>query len=138
MSANRPAVTEEGIMLSPFTQDCTEWLQHCFECLERGEDILSDPFYQPRRAISDASVDNLIQALDEEFDKEMDGFPAYHFRRSGANKKTEWHRLSARNRRALVEGLHRILEEHEDYEAASRVVPPPGPSTGPDYSGGGC
>jgi len=120
--------------MPPWTLDCIEWLQSCLDTHERGEDILSDPFYQPRRQISEESVDNLIDALDEEFNKEVDQFPAYHQRRSGANKRTDWHRLSDRNRRAMVEGLHRILEEHEDYAAAQKAAQSAGPRP-PDYSG---
>jgi len=106
---------EEGITLTPYTLDIVDYLQECFEKMEAGQEdlILADPFYVPASGpLSDEKVDRLISALDEEFGKEIDSFPGYHERRSGANAKTDWFRLSPRARRAMAEGCMRIIEEH--------------------------
>lgn len=123
MSAGRPSENLEGTTLSGYTLDVIEYLQECLDAHERGDNILADPFYIPKSgSLTDEQVDRVITALDEEFDKEIDGFPTYHERRSGANAKTDWHRLNASNRRALVEGLMRINEDWDAYQKA-----PPAP-----------
>jgi hypothetical protein len=126
MSAGRPVEIEEGVTLSAYTLDVIEYLQDCFEKLEAGQEdlILSDPFYVPHDGpLSDEKIDRLIAAIDEEHDKEINSFPDYHRRRSGANAKPEWHRLSPRARRAVAEGCMRILEEHNSWVAQAYVPP---------------
>lgn len=103
----------DGVTLSDYTVAVIDWLQVCLDAHEAGESIPTDPFYVSTKGVlSDESVDALIAALDEEFNKEMDGYPTYHFRRSGATDRTDWFRLSSPNRRALVEGLQRLVEAH--------------------------
>lgn len=123
MSVGRPDVVENGVTITGETQDITDWMQECFEKLEGGheQDILSDPFYTPRTGALDAErVDQLIAELDREFALEIDQFPDYHDRRSGANAKPEWSRMGPTARRAMAEGFCRILEAWDDYRAGQK------------------
>lgn len=135
MTAGRPPVTDENVVLSGYVLDMTEFLQDCFEKLEEGHEdlILSDPFYTPRGGpFSDEKVDRLIAALDEEYGKEIDNYRAHHLQRSGANAKPDWHRMSKRARRAVAEGAARIIEEWADWDEAQKAPLPPPP---PEYTG---
>lgn len=103
---------EEGVTLTAYTLEFTAWIQHCFDCLEAGQEdrILSDPFFNS--GISDEQVDAVITALDAEYEHELGTYPGYHRNRSGCNALPEFHRLSARGRRALVEGCLRIKRKY--------------------------
>jgi hypothetical protein len=104
---------EEGVTLNDYTLEFTEFLQHCFALLEDGREdqILSDPFFDS--GISDEQVDAVIAALDAEYEHELGTYPGYHRNRSGANALPEFHRLSPRGRRALVEGALVIKQRHQ-------------------------
>jgi len=108
---------EEGVTLGDDVLEVIAYLQDCLDKLERGEEdmILGDPFYQRadgKPPFSDEDVDRVIAALDEEFGHEIGTYPGYHRNRSGANATPDFHRLSPRARRALVEGLDAILSRH--------------------------
>ena len=117
---------EEGVTLSAFTNEVTAWLQQCFDLLEAGQEdrIPSDPWYTRatgRPILTDYLVDGMILALDAEYDMEIGTYPGYHRNRSGANARTGFDRLAPRARRALVEGLDRIVTKH----TAAGTGPPP-------------
>jgi hypothetical protein len=108
---------EEGVTLSPYTLEFTAWIQHCYDLLEAGQEdhILSDPWYQRpggRPMLTDDEVDKVIAELDKEYEVELGTYPGYHRNRSGANALPEFHRLSPRARRALVEGCDRIITKY--------------------------
>jgi hypothetical protein len=108
---------EEGVTLTSYTLEFTDWIQHCYQLLEAGEEdrIISDPWYQRsdgRPPLSDEQIDRVIEALDKEYEYELGTYPGYHRNRSGANALPEFHRMSARARRAMVEGIDRIIAKH--------------------------
>jgi hypothetical protein len=112
-----PPRVEEGVTLSSYTLEFTAWIQQCFELLEAGQEdrILSDPWYERadgRPSLTDAEVDAVIEALDKEYQFELGAYPGYHRNRSGANALPEFHRLSLRARRAMVEGIDRIVAKY--------------------------
>jgi hypothetical protein len=111
------ARVEEGVTLTAYTVEVTAWLQHCYDRLEAGEEdhILSDPWYERadgRSPLTDEEVDAVIEALDHEYEYELGTYPEYHRNRSGANSSPEFHRLSPRARRAMVEGIDGIVAKH--------------------------
>jgi len=111
------ARVEEGVTLSAYTVEVTAWLQHCYELLEAGDEdrILSDPWYERADGappLTDDEVDAVIDALDQEYEYELGTYPEYHRNRSGANSLPEFRRLSPRARRAMVEGIDRIVNKH--------------------------
>ncbi|HZT06028.1 MAG TPA: hypothetical protein VFC51_03290 [Chloroflexota bacterium] len=108
---------EEGVTLSAYTLEVTDWLQHCFDLLESGNEdrIMSDPWYRrdgDRPPLSDEQVDAVVEALDKEYEYELGTYPGYHRNRSGANALPEFRRLSPRARRAMVEGIDRIVSKY--------------------------
>ncbi len=108
---------EEGVTLSPYTLEFTDWIQHCYELLEAGEEdrIMSDPFYERadgKPQLTDEEIDAVIAALDQEYAYELGTYPGYHRNRSGANSLPEFNRMSPRARRAMVEGIDRIITKH--------------------------
>lgn len=113
MIGDYEARVEEGVTLTPFTLEFTAWIQHCFDAMEVGQEerIMSDPFFDS--GISDELVDEVIEALDKEYEHELGTYPGYHRNRSGCNALPEFHRLSPRGRRALVEGCLRIKRKYE-------------------------
>jgi hypothetical protein len=122
MMGEHSARVEEGVTLSPYTLEFTEWIQHCFEMLNSGQEdrIISDPWYQRtdgRPPLTDEQVDTVIEALDKEYEYELGTYPGYHRNRSGANALPEFRRLSPRARRAMVEGIDRIISKYRDGQA---------------------
>jgi len=112
---------EEGVTLSPYTLEFTDWIQHCYDLVEAGEEdrIISDPWYERaegRDPLTEEQIDAVIDALDKEYEYELGTYPGYHRNRSGANALPEFHRMSPRARRAMVEGIDRIIAKH-------RIVP---------------
>jgi hypothetical protein len=108
---------EEGVTLTSYTLEFTEWIQHCYALLEAGEEdrIISDPWYERtdgRPPLSDEEIDRVVAALDKEYEYELGTYPGYHRNRSGANALPEFHRMSSRARRAMVEGIDRIISKH--------------------------
>ena len=72
-------------------------LASAYLLLESGQvDRLNADLYYERPGgkppFTNAAIDRLIEALDEEFGSEIDRFPEYHKRRSGAPRKTDWYR----------------------------------------------
>jgi hypothetical protein len=111
------ARVEEGVTLSPYTLEFTDWIQHCYDLLEAGQEdrIISDPWYtrpSGRPMLTDEEIDKVISELDREYEVELGTYPGYHRNRSGANALPEFHRLSPRARRALVEGCDRIITKY--------------------------
>ena len=93
------------------------WLEECFQHLEAGEEerIPSNLFYKSTRGIlTDDYVDRMVDKIEAEFVHELTAYPAYHFRNAhGATKPPDFHRLSRNARRAMVEGLDRVLGYEE-------------------------
>src|SRR5437016_5161755 len=117
-------IVEEGVLLTDDVLEVIAYLQDCFEKLERGDEhlILGDPFYQRpdgKPPLTDDEVDKVIAAIDEEFTFEIGTYPGYHRNRSGASAPSDFHRLSPRARRAMVEGLDAILTRHKALHAVS-------------------
>lgn len=122
MVAGRTTEMEGTTPISGYTLDIIEYMQYCYERMDSGREneIIGDPWYTPRRGpISEETVDKLIEEMDHEFSKEIDGFPSYHFRRSGANATPDFRRLGPTARRAMAEGLLRIIEEWDDWNTAN-------------------
>lgn len=130
----------EGIVVTDDTLEVIAYLQTCYEQMERGEEdhILGDPFYQRaggKPMLTDEEVDKVVAAIDAEFATEIGQYPGYHRNRSGATHTPDFHRLSARARRAMVEGLDAILARHRAPVHTSAPVPET-QAGGPDYTGG--
>ncbi|SRR5258706_9063740 len=125
MTVGRDPEIEEGVTIHGETLDIIDWLQYCFEKLEAGaeNEIMNDPFYTPRTDfLSDEKIDEVIVELDKKLDYEIDNSLDYHRARSGADAKTEFHRLGQQARRYLVEGLMRIIDEWDEYREKSGVT----------------
>jgi len=144
MTAGRQSEYEGSTEIKGFSLDMIDYLQFCFEKLEAGleSEITIDPWYEPESGpLTDEKVNEVVEAIDKEFNHEIDNFPSYHYRRSGANAKPEFHRMGPAARRAMVEGLLRIKEEWAAYNAAQNAAPGypvyPAPTyssyTPPDY-----
>lgn len=121
--------TEEGVVLHDDVLEIIAYLQDCFDKLGRGEEdrILGDPFYRRpdgKPPLTDEAVDRVVAAIDEEFAHEIGSYPGYHRNRSGANAAADFHRLSPRARRAMVEGLEAILARHQAQKAEQGAAEP--------------
>jgi hypothetical protein len=108
---------EEGVTLTPYTLEFTNWIQHCYDLLEAGQEdrIISDPWYERadgRPPLTEEEINRVVEALDKEYEYELGTYPGYHRNRSGANALPEFHRMSPRARRAMVEGIDRIIAKH--------------------------
>jgi len=90
-----------------------KWLQECFALLQSGDEdkIPANLFYKSSRGIiTDDYVDRMIAKIDSEFEFELEKYPTYHYRNAdGATIPPDFHRLSTKSRRALVEGLDRCM-----------------------------
>jgi len=109
---------EDGVSLSAYTCEITDYLQHVFDLMETGDEdrIMGDPWFQRAEglpALTDEDVDRVIEALDSEFETEIRHYASYHLNHSGANFTPDFHRLSPRARRAVVEGLDAIIARHK-------------------------
>lgn len=92
------------------------WLQFCYEMLEAGQEdrIPYDPFYKssrfPEGVITDDYVERVVKVIEAEFVFELIRYPAYHFQHAdGATVPPEFTRLSSQGRRAMVQGLDRLI-----------------------------
>jgi hypothetical protein len=118
-------IIEEGVYLDDVVIEVISFMQDCFDKLERGEEdlILADPYFERpggKPPLTDDEVDRVIAAIDSEFAHEITNYLDYHRNRSGANFAPEFARMSARARRAMVEGIEAIMEVHvqRQHEAA--------------------
>jgi hypothetical protein len=103
---------------SPLCTEVIACLEEAFQLLEtdQAERLNADPYYERskgRPPLTDADVDRMIEALDEEFGSEIDRFPDYHKRRSGATRKTDWFRLTPSQRRGLANRVDAIIARYE-------------------------
>lgn len=102
----------------PLCIEITACLQEAFTDLESGDPAriarwYPDPYYERTPDITQADADRLIAALDQEYAQEIDGYPEYHKRRSGANAKPDWYRLPGPARLGLAQRLARIADSFE-------------------------
>lgn len=103
-----------------FNKELTACLQECFKDMDSGDPSRlarwnPDPFWTPggdRPTPSQEDADRMIAALDYEYAIEIDSFPDYHIRRSGANAKPDWRRLEPSQRLGLTQRLARIAEQY--------------------------
>ena len=90
-----------------------EWLQECYLLMESGEEERIPrylDFHSRAGVLTDDYVDRVVEAIEAEFVHELTQYPEYHFRNAdGATTPPEFTRLSKEARRAMVEGLHKIL-----------------------------
>jgi hypothetical protein len=103
---------------SPLCTEIIGCLRECFEDLDSGDPTriarwTADPYFQREPDITQEDADRLIEALDKRLDREIDGYPAYHKRRSGANAYTEFHRLPPSARLGLAQRLARIADSFD-------------------------
>lgn len=131
----------ENTWITPYENEVTAFLREVFDALEAGQagHLIPDPFHQRpegRAPLTDEQVDDLITLLDAEYDHEMKSYAAHHLNRSGAEARTEMHRLPPLARRYLAETVDEIVARHEsiDQKAPAR----PNAQTAPAHSGGGC
>ena len=88
------------------------WLQFCLEKLQAGRenDIPLDPFHNSKRRIMTSEyIDKVIEVIDAEFEYEETRFSQFHQQHSGSSKPPNFARLKERGRRAMVQGIDRIL-----------------------------
>ena len=126
----------ESAWITPYENEVTTFMGEVFRALEAGQaDTLQpDPFYvraDGRPPLTDEQVDDLIVLLDQEYDNEMERFASHHLSRSGAEARTEMHRLPPAARRYLAEGVDEIVLRHESIDQEK----PPEPPGGPEYTG---
>jgi len=110
-------IIEEGVYLDDVVIEVIGFMQDCFDKLERGEEdqILADPYFERpdgKPPLSEEEIDRIIAAIDSEFAHEITNYLDYHRNRSGANFAPDFNRMSARARRAMVEGIEAIMEAH--------------------------
>lgn len=103
---------------SPLCTAIIDCLQACFEDLNSGDPARlarwsADPYFERKPDITPADADRLIEALDTRLDKEIDQFPDYHKRRSGASTYTAFWRLPPSARLGLAQRLARIADSFE-------------------------
>lgn len=103
---------------SPLGIEMIACLQECFLDLESGDPAriarwAADPYFDRDPAITQADADRLIEALDARLNKEIDQFPEYHERRSGANAYTDFWRLAPSQRLGLAQRLARVDDRYE-------------------------
>lgn len=98
------------------TDEVIAFLQFCYECVEEGREdkIPYDPFYKSPRAkdgiLTDDYADRLISAIEDEFVHELKRYPDYHFKNAdGAVIPPDFHRLSPNGRRAMAQGLDKLI-----------------------------
>ncbi len=130
----------ENTWISPYHAETTWAVQEVFEAMEAGkaDHLTPDPFYQRadgKPPFSDEDIDRIILAIDEEYDTEMRVYPVHHLNRSGADARTELHRLPPLARRYLVELLDAIKSKHRDIDQSSPVNRS---QQEPEYSGESC
>lgn len=110
---------------SPLCTEIIECFRECFEDLDSGDPARiarwhADPYFSrvpypdgsPRPDITTEDADRLIEAVDKRLNKEIDNFPSYHERQSGANAYTEFHRLPPSARLGLAQRLARIADKY--------------------------
>lgn len=103
-----------------FNKELTACLQECFLDLNSGDPARlarwnADPFWEPggdRPAPTMEDADRMIAALDAEYAVEIEKFPEFHVRRSGANATPDWFRLQPSQRLGLTQRLARIAEKY--------------------------
>lgn len=103
---------------APLCMEVIACLRECFEDLESGDSArvarwLADPYFSREPEITQEVADRLVAALDKRLDREIDEFPSYHERRSGANAYTQFHRLPPSARLGLAQRLARIADSFE-------------------------
>lgn len=103
---------------SPLCTEIVGCLRECFEDLESSDPVriarwTADPYFSRDPDITPADADRLIEALDKRLDKEIDGYPMFHKRRSGANAYTQFWRLPPSARLGLTQRLARIADSYE-------------------------
>lgn len=88
-----------------------KWLQECFVVKEAGRQIPRNLNYKSRRGIlTDEYVERLVAVIEEEFIFELEKYPDYHYRNAnGANTPPGFTKMSFEDKRAMVEGLDRVL-----------------------------
>lgn len=119
-------VIEEGVYLDDVVIEVVAFMQDCFAKMDRGEEdmILADPYFERpggKPPLTDEEIDRIITAIDSEFTHEITNYLDYHRNRSGANTAPEFARMSPTARRAMVEGIEAIMEQHaqrQEKEAA--------------------
>ena len=102
---------------SPLTTEMIACLEACFQDLEAGQSERwnADPYFSRGDGLASPTVedaDRLIAALDEEFDSEINQFPAFHIRRSGATAGARWYRLPESARLGLAQRLCAIADKY--------------------------
>ena len=96
------------------TADFIEWLQFCFECKRDGRDIPRNINYRSKRGVlTDEYVERVVANIEAEFEYELATFSTYHYNRSGALHPPRFTEMSMMDKRAMVEGIDRVLG-HED------------------------
>ncbi len=120
----------ENTWICPEDAEITMAIQEAFDALEAGttEHLLPNPFYLPPdglQPLTDAQIEHFIEALDEEYDKEINSYASHHRTRSGAEAKTELHRLPWNARRWLAEQIETITVKHRhiDQNPPPREIP---------------
>lgn len=109
----------EGVILSDYTMAVTAWLDLCFHYMESGHEELIPLDVMSTVRISDEVIDRVVNAIEEEFVFEIrnEHGRKYHMDRSGCDQAPEFTRLSARGRRAMVEGLEALRQRYPVPEA---------------------
>ena len=87
------------------------WLQECYNCMEEERIVPQNSSYTSTRGVlTDEYVDRMIDLIDGEFIEEMTRYPDFHYNNAdGATTTPDFHRLDGACRRALVEGLDRVM-----------------------------
>ena len=89
-----------------------DWLSFCLKKLDEGKqnEIPRDPFYHSIRGqITPTYIDAVVKSIDDYLDVELKMYANYHMGQQGTTTPPEFRRLNDYGKRAMVEGLDRIL-----------------------------
>jgi len=101
----------------------TEWLQSIWQLMEDGRiDTLQPlPRYSRRKLLPKTKVDEIVFFLENTvFQYEIDNYPVYHYDQQGLKQgkheliSPQFSQLSHTQKRALVEGYDRIMQDYRD------------------------
>ncbi len=114
---------EDNDLIVEASHRVTEWLQQVWQLMEdeRIDTLQPLPRYSRRRLLPDTKVDEVVYFLENTvFQYEIDNYPKYHYDMQGLKQgkheliSPQFSRLSRTQKRALVEGYDRIMQDYRD------------------------
>lgn len=116
-------VIDDDDLITEASHRVTDWLQHVWQLMEDGRiDTLQPlPRYSRRRLLPDAKINEVVDFLENTvFQYEIDNYPGYHYEEQGLKQgeheliSPQFSQLTQSQKRALVEGYDRIMQDYRD------------------------